>query len=133
MFSTTVLTYGTFDLFHMGHLNLLRRARTLGDRLLVGISNDEFNEVKGKRCVAPYAERAAIVAALKFVDGVFEEKTWDQKADDIMKYEATTLVMGDDWQGKFDHYSTLCQVLYLSRTPGISSSSRKIEIAEFQA
>lgn len=126
----TVITYGTFDLFHIGHLNMLTRARQLGDRLIVGVSTDSFNEIKGKRCIAPYAERAAIVNSLEIVDEVIPEECWAQKADDIIRFGVKTFVIGDDWKGKFDEFNTLCSVIYLERTPNISSSLRKIEIAE---
>lgn len=120
-----VITYGTFDLFHYGHLRLLERAAALGDKLVVGVSTDEFNAVKGKKCVQPYAERAAIVAALRMVDAVFPERCWEQKIDDIKRWKATVLVMGDDWRGKFDHLSAYCRVVYLERTPDISTTARK--------
>lgn len=120
-----VITYGTFDLFHYGHLRLLERAAALGDKLVVGVSTDEFNRIKGKQCVQPYEERAAIVAALKVVDAVFPEYCWEQKIDDIKRWKATIFVMGDDWRGKFDHLHAYCRVVYLERTPGISTTARK--------
>jgi glycerol-3-phosphate cytidylyltransferase len=121
----TVITYGTFDLFHIGHVNLLKRARSMGDRLVVGVSTDEFNAQKGKKTVVPYQHRAEIVASLKYVDDVFAEETWEQKSFDIKKYEAKVLVMGADWAGKFDDLKSLCEVSYLPRTQGISSSEIK--------
>jgi glycerol-3-phosphate cytidylyltransferase len=117
-----VLTYGTFDLFHYGHIRLLQRARSLGSRLGVGLSTDEFNALKNKQAFMTYEERAELLMTCRFVDFVFPEQTWEQKADDIGRYQAGVLVMGDDWRGKFDHFSDLCQVTYLDRTPLISST-----------
>ncbi len=117
-----VLTYGTFDLFHIGHLNLLRRASALGTKLFVGVSSDEFNSMKKKRAVISYADRAALVAAVRFVDVVFPEENWEQKCSDIRRFGASILVMGDDWEGKFDAFRDLCEVVYLDRTPAVSSS-----------
>lgn len=122
---TTVITYGTYDLFHIGHLNLLRRASELGDRLIVGVSSDEFNAIKGKKSIFPYEHRAAIVSSLKFVDEVFPEENWDQKRKDITNRHADVFVMGDDWEGKFDEYNDICQVTYLPRTDGISTTQLK--------
>jgi glycerol-3-phosphate cytidylyltransferase len=118
-----VLTYGTFDLFHVGHLRLLERAKQLGDRLIVGVSTDEFNAVKGKRCFMPYANRSEIVAAIKPVDEVFAESNWDQKIDDIKKHKVDIFCMGSDWAGKFDFLNEYCRVVYLDRTTGIDSTS----------
>ncbi|NLG35719.1 MAG: adenylyltransferase/cytidyltransferase family protein [Lentisphaerae bacterium] len=125
----TVLTYGTFDLFHIGHLRLLERARALGDRLIVAVSTDTFNEGKGKRTVIPYADRAAIVQALKIVDEVIPEESWEQKRDDIRRFNVTTFVMGDDWAGKFDDLKDACDVVYLPRTDGISTTELKQSMA----
>src|SRR6056297_3386496 len=99
----TVITYGTFDLFHIGHLRLLERAKALGDKLCVGVSADSFNESKGKKSIVPYEHRAAIVSSISFVDEVFPECSWDQKPLDIKRLSADILVMGDDWEGKFDY------------------------------
>lgn len=120
-----VITYGTFDLFHYGHLRILERAKQLGDYLIVAVSTDDFNEVKGKKCIYPYEHRAKIVEAIKYVDQVIPEKNWEQKASDIKKYNVDILVMGSDWQGKFDELSSLCKLVYLPRTPGISSTEIK--------
>lgn len=129
-----VITYGTFDLFHIGHLRLLERAKALtrgNGELTVAVSTDAFNwNAKRKTCVVPYAERAAIVAALRCVDRVIPETGWEQKAADIRQYGVDIFVMGDDWKGKFDDLRTLCQVVYLPRTPNISSTETKREIAE---
>ena len=128
----TVITYGTFDLFHRGHLRLLERARALGDRLVVAVSTDEFNEGKGKRTVIPYADRAAIVQAIRFVDDVIPEESWAQKRDDIRRLGVTTFVMGDDWRGKFDDLKDLCEVVYLPRTSLVSTTSIKEAVAVLQ-
>lgn len=116
------ITYGTFDLFHIGHLNLLRRASQLCGRLIVGVSTDEFNEIKGKKCFSSFQDRMQIVEACRYVHSVFPEDNWDQKPDDIKTYKARVFFMGDDWLGKFDHLSEYCEVCYLNRTPGISST-----------
>ena len=121
----TVLTYGTFDLFHVGHLNLLRRMRAMGDRLVVGVSTDEFNALKGKRTVVPFKDRFAIVQGVRYVDQVIAENDWSQKASDIQSLGADVLGMGDDWEGKFDHLSDRCEVVYLPRTKDISSTEIK--------
>lgn len=126
----TVITYGTFDLWHIGHVNFLRRARALGDWLIVGVSNDAFNLVKGKRSVSPYEQRRAIVEACRWVDKVFEEYSWEQKASDIEMYRADVFVIGDDWAGKFDSLKTICEVVYLPRTPGISTAELKERMHE---
>lgn len=124
-----VLTYGTFDLFHVGHLRLLRRARSLGDKLIVGVSTDEFNQSKGKCSISSYADRAEIVASVDAVDTVIPEHSWGQKINDIAKYDVSIFCMGDDWLGKFDELRALCDVIYLPRTPLISSTSLKKTIA----
>ena len=129
----TVLTYGTFDLFHIGHVRLLERAKEHGDRLLVGVSSDSFNAIKGKRSVISYEHRAAIVRAMACVDDVFPEENWTQKADDIVRMKADVLVMGGDWEGKFDHLKNLCEVKYLPRTEGISTTELKSALSAFRA
>ncbi|WP_372013725.1 adenylyltransferase/cytidyltransferase family protein [Pseudoxanthomonas sp. 10H] len=123
-----VLTYGTFDLLHVGHVNLLRRARALGDRLAVGLSSDAFNALKRKHATQSYADREAVLRAIRYVDEVFPEDTWEQKAADIRRLGAAILVMGSDWEGHFDHLSGHCHVRYLPRTENISSSQLKAEI-----
>ncbi|NPA32504.1 MAG: glycerol-3-phosphate cytidylyltransferase [Aquificae bacterium] len=120
-----VITYGTFDLFHIGHLNLLRRAKELGDYLIVGVSTDEFNEIKGKKSVFPYEHRAKIVESIKYVDLVIPERNWEQKVHDIKKYNVDVFVIGDDWKGKFDYLKEYCEVVYLPRTEGISTTELK--------
>lgn len=124
-----VLTYGTFDLLHVGHLRLLKRARALGDHLTVAISTDEFNLVeKSKTCVIPYDDRALLVSNLKCVDEVLSENSWDQKVRDIVDNKIDMFVMGDDWAGHFDFLKEHCEVHYLERTPNISSSELKQHI-----
>lgn len=129
--SRIVVTYGTFDLFHIGHLRLLQRLRDLGDALYVGISTDEFNEGKGKRSFIRYEHRAEIVGALAIVAGTFPESTWEQKRDDIRRMNASVLGMGDDWSGRFDEYRDICEVVYVPRTPDVSSTSLRERLAPF--
>ena len=127
-----VLTYGTFDLFHIGHVRLLERARSLGERLVVGVSSEEFNAIKGKRSIFPYEQRAAIVRALACVDDVFPENNWGQKEADIHRLRASALVMGNDWAGEFDNLKEFCEVIYLPRTEGISSTELKATLSAFK-
>lgn len=127
--SKTVITYGTYDLLHIGHINLLQRARALGDRLIVALSTDAFNtEMKNKQCIQPYEERKLILESLMFVDLVIPEENWEQKIDDVQKHQVDIFVMGDDWAGKFDFLKPYCEVVYLPRTQGISTTERKLEI-----
>lgn len=121
----TVLTYGTFDLLHFGHLELLRRIRELGDRVIVGLSTDEFNEIKGKKCVMPYRKRKHLLEVLRYVDLVIPESNWEQKVEDIKNYQVDLFVMGEDWKGKFDFLKEYCEVIYLPRTKGISTTQLK--------
>lgn len=124
-----VITYGTFDLFHIGHLNLLRRAKELGDYLIVAVSSDEFNlKEKGKVCQIKDVDRMEIVKAIRYVDEVILEESWDQKVKDVQKYDIDVFVMGDDWEGKFDFLEEYCEVVYLPRTEGISSTQLKEEL-----
>ncbi len=118
----TVLTYGTFDVLHIGHINLLRRARTLGDRLIVGLSTDEFNAGKHKESLLDYDNRKAVLEAIRYVDLVIPETRWEQKVDDVREHKVDIFVIGDDWAGKFDFLKELCEVEYLSRTADISST-----------
>ncbi|POT58666.1 glycerol-3-phosphate cytidylyltransferase [Citrobacter amalonaticus] len=120
----TVITFGTFDVFHVGHLKILQRAKALGDRLVVGVSSDALNVVKkGRAPVYSQHDRMGIVAGLKCVDEVFLEESLEQKADYIRRFHADMLVMGDDWVGKFDSFSYLCEVIYFPRTPSVSTTS----------
>ncbi|WP_413112727.1 glycerol-3-phosphate cytidylyltransferase [Thaumasiovibrio sp. DFM-14] len=121
----TVITYGTFDVFHVGHVRLLKRLKQLGDRLVVGVSTDEFNHAKGKASCFSYSERVEILRACRFVDEVFPEHNWQQKSEDILTFSADIFAMGHDWEGKFDHLKEFCEVIYLPRTEGISSSEIK--------
>ena len=121
---TTVITFGTFDVFHVGHLRVIQRAASFGDRLVVGVSADELNmRKKGRLPVFSEAERLEIVNALKPVDEVFVEESLELKRDYILRYDAQVLVMGDDWAGKFDDFSDICTVEYLPRTPAISTTA----------
>jgi glycerol-3-phosphate cytidylyltransferase len=118
-----VITYGTFDTFHYGHISLLKRASDLGDYLIVGVSTDEFNKEKGKSSKFNFEVRSEWVSYLKFVDLVIPETNWDQKIGDIITYKVNTFTIGDDWKGKFDNLP--CEVIYLERTQGISSTQIK--------
>lgn len=125
----TVITYGTFDLFHIGHLNLLKRAKEMGDYLIVAVSSDEFNAIKGKKCEIPDKERMAIVEAIRYVDKVIPETCWEQKSLDVEKYDVDVFVIGEDWKGKFDFLKEQCEVVYLPRTEGISTTDIKKQLA----
>ena len=127
----TVLTYGTFDLFHIGHLNVLKRLRSLGDRLIVGVSTDEFNAVKGKKPVVPFEQRIEIVRSIKYVDEAIPETDWEQKRQDIVRYGADVFGIGDDWRGKFDDLGDSVEVVYLPRTEGISTTEMKRVLSAF--
>ncbi len=126
----TIITYGTFDLFHYGHVRLFKRLKALGDKLIVAVSTDEFNALKGKAAFFSYLQRAEIVEACKYVDMVVPETHWQQKAKDICKYDVSVFGMGDDWKGEFDELSILCDVVYLSRTGEISSTEIKNSLAD---
>jgi glycerol-3-phosphate cytidylyltransferase len=127
----TVLTYGTFDLFHIGHLNILKRLSELGDRLIVGVSTDEFNAIKGKKPVVPFEQRIEIVRALSCVDMAIPESTWAQKREDIEKYNVDVFGIGEDWKGKFDDLEDKVEVVYLPRTSGISTTEMKRVLSAF--
>ncbi|HHN8374457.1 TPA: adenylyltransferase/cytidyltransferase family protein [Morganella morganii] len=126
----TIITYGTFDLFHVGHVRILKRLKQLGTRLIVGISTDEFNSIKGKKSFFSYLERAEIVKSCKYVDDIFPENNWAQKRNDIIKYQADILGMGNDWLGKFDDLNDICDVIYLDRTDDISSTDIKNKLSK---
>ncbi|WP_294345938.1 glycerol-3-phosphate cytidylyltransferase [uncultured Clostridium sp.] len=123
-----VITYGTFDLFHVGHLNLLRRAKELGDYLIVAVSSDVFNASKGKKAYHSIEDRVKILEAIEYVDEVILEESWDQKIDDILSKNVDVFVMGDDWRGEFDYLKDYCEVVYLPRTKGISTTKIKEEL-----
>lgn len=129
--SKTVVTFGTFDVFHLGHLRVLERARALGDRLVVGVSSDALNESKkGRAPVFSQDERLRIVAALKVVDEVFVEESLELKRQYLVEHGADVLVMGDDWAGRFDEFEDVCNVVYLPRTPSISTTAIIEKISE---
>ena len=125
-----VITYGTFDLLHYGHINLLRRAKSLGDYLIVGLSTDEFNNTKkNKESYFDYENRKSLLDAVKYVDFVIPEKTWEQKVSDIQKYNIDVFVIGDDWKGKFDYLEDFgIEVVYLPRTKEISTTKIKKDL-----
>jgi len=120
-----VITYGTYDLLHVGHINLLRRARELGDYLIVVLSSDEFNSIKNKKAYHSYEDRKIILEAIKYVDEVLPEYTWEQKIQDVVDNDVNVFVMGNDWEGKFDFLKEYCEVVYLPRTEGISTTKIK--------
>ena len=124
-----VITYGTFDLLHYGHINLLRRAKALGDYLIVVLSTDEFNwNEKQKKCYFTYEERKKLLESIRYVDLVIPETCWEQKMTDVDEFKIDTFVMGDDWEGKFDFLKEKCDVVYLSRTPEISTTKIKNDL-----
>ncbi len=123
-----VITYGTYDLLHVGHINLLRRAKALGDYLIVVVSSDEFNAIKGKKAYYSFEDRKKILEAIKYVDEVLPEYTWEQKIDDVVNNNVDVFVMGDDWTGKFDFLKDYCEVVYLPRTEGISTTKIKEDL-----
>ncbi|GEK64847.1 glycerol-3-phosphate cytidylyltransferase [Lactobacillus japonicus] len=123
-----VITYGTFDLFHKGHIRLLKRAKTFGNHLTVCVSTDEFNALKGKKAYTSFEDRKYILESIRYVDEVIPETSWDQKISDVVENDIDVFVMGDDWQGKFDFLMDYCQVVYLPRTEGISSTKIKRDL-----
>lgn len=127
----TVITYGTFDMFHVGHLKLLRRLSEMGDRVIVAVSTDEFNELKGKKTLIPYDQRAAIVEAIDCVDKVIPENSWEQKLSDVKDHNVDIFAIGEDWKGKFDFLADLCEVTYLERTKNISTTDLKRSLKRF--
>ena len=120
-----VITYGTFDVLHYGHINLLKRAKAQGDYLIVGLSSDEFNKIKNKKSYYTYKQRKDILEACRYVDLVIPEHNWEQKIEDIAKYQINKFIMGDDWEGKFDFLKDYCEVIYLPRTSNVSSTQTK--------
>lgn len=123
-----VITYGTYDLLHVGHINLLRRAKAMGDYLLVVLSSDEFNELKHKTAYHSYEDRKTILEAIKYVDEVIPEYTWEQKIKDVVDNNIDIFVMGHDWEGQFDFLKDYCEVVYLPRTEGISTTKIKNDL-----
>lgn len=124
-----VITYGTFDLLHYGHINLLKRAKALGDYLIVALSTDEFNwNSKQKKCYFSYEIRKQLLESIRYVDLVIPEENWEQKINDVREYKTDVFVMGDDWTGKFDFLKEYCEVVYLPRTPEISTTKIKEEL-----
>lgn len=125
-----VLTYGTFDLLHFGHIEILRRAKALGDYLIVAVSTDEFNEIKNKKAYHNYETRKKMLEAIRYVDLVIPEKTWEQKRQDVLDYKVDVVVMGSDWEGNenFECLKDICEVVYLPRTEGVSTTKIKKEL-----
>ena len=124
-----VIPYGTFDSFHVGHLNILKRAKAQGDYLVVAVSSDAFNAGKGKKAYYSQEDRMEILKAIKYVDEVILEESWDQKIRDVKEHDIDVFVMGDDWKGKFDFLKDYCEVVYLPRTEGISSTKIKQDLS----
>lgn len=125
-----ILTYGTFDLLHYGHIRILKRAKELGDYLVVALSTDEFNAIKGKKAYHNYETRKKMLEAIRYVDLVIPENEWEQKLQDVKDYKIDVVVMGDDWAGsdKFDYLKEYCEIVFLERTPGISTSQIKNDL-----
>ena len=126
-----VITYGTFDMFHVGHLRLLKRLKEMGDELIVAVSTDEFNKVKGKKTLISYDQRVEILSSIEYVDRIIPEKSWEQKIEDVKKYKADLFVMGNDWEGEFDFLKEYCEVKYLERTQDISTTQLKKSLTNF--
>lgn len=129
--SKTIITYGTFDMFHIGHLNLFKSLKELADRLIVSVSTDEFNELKGKRTLIPYEQRAEIVSSISYVNLVIPETCWEQKIGDIKNNNCDIFAIGKDWEGEFDFLKPYCEVIYLDRTSGISTTKLKKSMNRF--
>ena len=123
-----ILTYGTFDLLHYGHIRLLKRAKALGDYLIVALSTDDFNNLKGKKAYHDFKTRKEMLESIRYVDLVIPEDNWEQKIDDVKNYKADVVVMGSDWTGKFDYLKDYCEVVYLDRTEGISTTKIKKDL-----
>ena len=131
MKKTRIITYGTFDMFHIGHLKLLERLSQMADELIVAVSTDEFNELKNKKVLIPYQQRAEIVSSIKYVTKVIPEESWEQKIEDIKKYQIDIFAIGNDWEGKFDFLKEYCDVVYLERTKDISTTQLKKSLTSF--
>lgn len=125
-----IITYGTFDLLHEGHIRILERARKIGDHLTVALSTDEFNEIKHKHAYHSYEKRKYILEAIRYVDNVIPEKGWEQKVDDVKREEIDVFVIGDDWEGEFDFLKCYCEVIYLPRTENISTTKIKQDLGK---
>lgn len=127
-----ILTYGTFDLLHNGHIRLLKRAKKEGDYLIVALSTDEFNKIKGKKSYYDYDKRKEMLEAVRYVDLVIPENTWEQKPNDVIKYEVDEVVMGSDWKDsdRFEYLKEYCDVIYLDRTEGISTTKVKDDLGK---
>ena len=126
-----VITYGTFDLLHYGHIQLLRRAKERGDYLIVALSTDEFNwNSKQKKCYFSYEQRKLFLESIRYVDLVIPEENWEQKISDVKEFKVDTFVMGNDWEGKFDFLKDYCEVVYLERTPEISTTQIKKDLGQ---
>ncbi len=123
-----IITYGTFDLMHYGHIRLLKRAKALGDYVIVGLSTDEFNQQKDKKAYHNFETRKKMLEAIRYVDLVIPEDSWDQKKNDIEKYQVDVFCIGDDWEGEFDDLNSSCEVHYFSRTKGVSTTKIKNEL-----
>ncbi|MDQ7143750.1 glycerol-3-phosphate cytidylyltransferase [Mammaliicoccus lentus] len=123
-----VITYGTYDLLHYGHIELLRRAKQYGDYLIVALSTDEFNKIKSKKSYYNYEQRKMMLESIRYVDLVIPENNWEQKVDDVKTFKVDTFLMGHDWEGEFDFLKDECEVIYLKRTEGISTTQIKKEL-----
>lgn len=123
-----VITYGTYDLLHYGHIELLRRAKQYGDYLIVALSTDEFNKLKNKKSYYNYEQRKMMLESIRYVDLVIPENNWEQKIDDVRNFKVDTFLMGHDWEGEFDFLKDECEVIYLKRTEGISTTQIKKEL-----
>ena len=123
-----IITYGTFDLLHYGHINLLKRTKELGDYLIVALSTNEFNELKGKKCYFSYEERKRLLESIRYVDLVIPEDSWEQKIEDVLEFKVDIFAIGDDWKGEFDFLKEYCEVIYLERTPEISTTKIKKDL-----
>lgn len=126
-----IITYGTFDMFHIGHLKLFERLSKMADEVIVAVSTDKFNELKNKKVLIPYDQRSEIVSSIKYVTKVIPEESWEQKIDDIKKYSIDIFAIGNDWKGQFDFLKDYCEVVYLERTKNISSTQLKKSLTSF--
>lgn len=132
MMEKTSITYGTFDLSHIGHIKLFQRIKEFSSKLIVAVSTDEFNLIKGKKSIIPFENRYDIIKNLRCVDLVIPEESWDQKINDIIEYKVDNFVMGSDWEGKFDFLKKYCDVIYLPRTEGVSTTLIKNSISDLK-